>query len=189
MKNQVVLVTGCSSGVGRELCMELKARGYQVIASARDLNKIEDLDADMNLKLDVTDPGMAKTAIESVIKKFGRIINVGSVSGKLTGRVNGGYCATKHALEAISDAARYELIGFGIQVTVLEPGAMNTGFFTTLSNYSDSRMRNETSPYHAFYQRDIEYRKRQKRADVHRSVEQICRIIEKRKLKARYKIS
>ena len=38
----------------------------------------------------------------------GRIYNVGSISGRMTGLANGGYCSTKYAVEAITEAARYE---------------------------------------------------------------------------------
>jgi NAD(P)-dependent dehydrogenase (short-subunit alcohol dehydrogenase family) len=48
-------------------------------------------------------------------QRAGRIINIGSISGKLSTLVNGTYSATKFALEALSDALRLELAPFGIQ--------------------------------------------------------------------------
>lgn len=55
MDNKVVLITGCSSGVGRQLSMLLAEKGYRVIATARDITKLDGLQVDMKLILDVTD--------------------------------------------------------------------------------------------------------------------------------------
>jgi NAD(P)-dependent dehydrogenase (short-subunit alcohol dehydrogenase family) len=59
---------------------------------------------------------------------YGRIVNVSSMGGKLTFPGAGYYHATKHAVEAISDALRFEVGGFGIKVSVIEPGLIRTGF-------------------------------------------------------------
>lgn len=56
----------------------------------------------------------------------GRIINLSSVGGKLTFPFLGAYAASKHALEAMSDALRRELMLYGIEVSVIEPGAVRT---------------------------------------------------------------
>jgi NAD(P)-dependent dehydrogenase (short-subunit alcohol dehydrogenase family) len=61
-------------------------------------------------------------------QKWGRIVNVGSMGGRLTFPGGGHYHATKHALEALSDALRFELAGFGIGVTLVEPGLIVTDF-------------------------------------------------------------
>ncbi len=61
-------------------------------------------------------------------QRWGRIVNVGSMGGLLTLPGGGSYHATKHALEAISDALRFELHGFGIDVVLLEPGLITTEF-------------------------------------------------------------
>jgi short-subunit dehydrogenase len=58
----------------------------------------------------------------------GRIVNISSMGGKLTFPGGGVYHATKHAVEALSDALRFEVAGFGIQVVVLEPGLIKTSF-------------------------------------------------------------
>lgn len=242
MESKVVLITGCSSGIGRKLCMILAEKGYQVVATARDIRNIDEIPADMKVELDVTNKESIEYVIQKVIRRYGRIdflinnagysvrasieeidleemtqmfevnvygvirmiqavapymreqhygkiINIGSVSGKLTGFVNGGYCASKHAVEAISDAARLELQSFGIQVTLLEPGAMDTNFFKTLSKNSDERMKNDSSPYSSYYQSDLNYRKKQKRADVGKAAEDIYKILKKKKWKARYKVA
>ena len=56
----------------------------------------------------------------------GRIINISSVGGKITFPFLGAYAASKHALEALSDALRRELMLYGIEVSVIEPGAVRT---------------------------------------------------------------
>lgn len=56
----------------------------------------------------------------------GRIINISSVSGKVVYPFMGPYAASKHALEAISDALRRELLIFGIDVIVIGPGSVQT---------------------------------------------------------------
>ncbi|HEX8714280.1 MAG TPA: SDR family NAD(P)-dependent oxidoreductase [Solirubrobacteraceae bacterium] len=61
-------------------------------------------------------------------QRWGRIVNVGSMGGRLSFPGGGHYHATKHALEAISDAMRFELRGFGVDVTLLEPGLITTEF-------------------------------------------------------------
>jgi NAD(P)-dependent dehydrogenase (short-subunit alcohol dehydrogenase family) len=61
-------------------------------------------------------------------QRWGRIVNVGSMGGRLSFPGGGHYHATKHALEAISDAMRFELRGFGIDVILLEPGLITTEF-------------------------------------------------------------
>ncbi len=61
-------------------------------------------------------------------QRQGHIINISSVVGRLGMPVNGWYSASKHALEALSDALRIETRPFGIKVTVIEPGAIKTEF-------------------------------------------------------------
>ncbi len=59
---------------------------------------------------------------------FGKIVNLSSMGGKLTFPGGGFYHAAKHAVEAISDALRFEVAGFGVEVVVVEPGIIRTGF-------------------------------------------------------------
>ena len=66
-------------------------------------------------------PGMRKQG-------RGRIVNVSSMGGKLVFPGGGVYHATKHAVEALSDALRYEVRGFGVQVVIIEPGLIRTQF-------------------------------------------------------------
>ena len=73
-------------------------------------------------------------------------------------------------------------------MSLIEPGAMDTDFFKTLSKNSDERMRNSKSPYSNLYKNDLSYRKKQKRADAEKAAEEIYNIIKKKKMKACYKI-
>ncbi len=66
-----------------------------------------------------------------VRKRRGRIVNVGSIAGRLTMPFMGAYNASKFAVEALSDALRMELQPFGIDVSIIEPGPIATGFSST----------------------------------------------------------
>jgi NAD(P)-dependent dehydrogenase (short-subunit alcohol dehydrogenase family) len=178
-----VLITGCSSGIGRATALRLAKSGWTVHASARRVEAIADLkDAGCNtLALDVTDEESMRAAVEEVERaqgavgvlinnagysqsgaietvpldavrrqfetnvfglvrltqmvlpqmrsqRWGKIVNLGSMGGRLSFPGAGHYHATKHALEALSDALRFELRGFGIDVILLEPGLITTEF-------------------------------------------------------------
>ena len=62
----------------------------------------------------------------------GRIVNMSSMGGNFVFPGGGAYHASKYAVEAISDALRFEVKGFGIGVTVIQPGAIRTEFASTV---------------------------------------------------------
>jgi NAD(P)-dependent dehydrogenase (short-subunit alcohol dehydrogenase family) len=181
--SKAVLITGCSSGIGRASALRLAKGGWTVYASARRPESIADLaDAGCRtLTLDVTDEESMRAAVaeverehgavgvlinnagysqsgpveqvamEAVRRQFetnvfgvvaltqlvlaqmreqrwGKVVNVGSMGGRLTFPGGGYYHATKHALEAISDALRFEVRGFGIDTILVEPGLIVTEF-------------------------------------------------------------
>jgi NAD(P)-dependent dehydrogenase (short-subunit alcohol dehydrogenase family) len=64
-------------------------------------------------------------------RRAGRILNVSSVGGRLTLPYFGVYNSTKYALESLSDAMRYELRPFGIDIALIEPGIIRTNFEAT----------------------------------------------------------
>ena len=74
-ENQVVLITGCSSGIGRALAREFAASGHRVVATARRLESIEDLgdDSIQILQLDVTDEHSVENAVKNAYALNGRI--------------------------------------------------------------------------------------------------------------------
>jgi short-subunit dehydrogenase len=63
-------------------------------------------------------------------QRWGRIINISSMGGRLVFPGSGYYHATKFAVEALSDALRFEVKGFGIGVVLIEPGLIKTEFGT-----------------------------------------------------------
>jgi NADP-dependent 3-hydroxy acid dehydrogenase YdfG len=76
-------------------------------------------------------------------QRWGRIVNIGSMGGRLTFPGGGLYHATKYSLEAISDALRFEVKGFGVDVTLIEPGLITSDFaktaVATVSEAEDAR--------------------------------------------------
>ena len=186
-KSRPVLITGCSTGIGRATAEHLADDGWNVHATARRLDSIQDLARRgcNTHALDVTDEGSMRNAVEevekdgpigalinnagysqsgaietlpmdSVRRQFetnvfglirmcqlvlpgmrdagsGRIVNLSSMGGKLTFPGGGVYHATKHAVEALSDALRFEVGEFGVDVVVIEPGLIATEFGETAS--------------------------------------------------------
>ncbi len=81
----------------------------------------------------------------------GRIIQISSVLGFITMKFRGAYCASKYALEALSDAMRYELSNTGIKVCLIEPGPINSEFRNNaLANYRNV-VDKDTSQYRDEY--------------------------------------
>jgi len=78
----------------------------------------------------------------------GRVINIGSMGGRMTFPVGGYYHATKYAVEAISDALRNEVRRFGIDVVLIEPGMTRTGFEDNVhSSVANGATTQADSPY------------------------------------------
>jgi len=184
--SKAVLITGCSTGIGRATAEQLALSGWTVYATARRLDAIQDLAAKgcRILALDVCDEGSMRAAVDAVERAegavgvlvnnagygqegafegtpmteirrqfetnvfglirltqmvlpgmrrqgWGKIVNLSSMGGKLTFPGGAFYHATKHAVEALSDALRFEVAGFGIDVIVVEPGPIRTQFGDT----------------------------------------------------------
>jgi NAD(P)-dependent dehydrogenase (short-subunit alcohol dehydrogenase family) len=176
-----VLITGCSTGIGRASAIELTRRGYEVVATARDVGTLADLDVARRLSLDVTDDDSVRSAVavaghidvlvnnaglgcwgpvemvpfadvqrlvdtnvlgvvrmlQAVLpgmreSRGGTIVNISSAAGRVRGTAAiGFYSMTKHAIEALSEALRYEVIPFGIKVVIVEPGSIATNLQNT----------------------------------------------------------
>jgi 3-hydroxy acid dehydrogenase/malonic semialdehyde reductase len=60
--------------------------------------------------------------------KAGHIVNIGSIAGKEVYENGNVYCATKHAVDALNKAMRIDLVRYGIKVTAIHPGAVETEF-------------------------------------------------------------
>jgi short-subunit dehydrogenase len=90
-------------------------------------------------------PGMRK-------QRFGKIVNVSSMGGRLVFPGGGIYHGTKFAVEAISDAMRWEVRGFGVDVILIEPGLIKTEFGETAA-HSVNEATPSDGPYADFNQR------------------------------------
>jgi NAD(P)-dependent dehydrogenase (short-subunit alcohol dehydrogenase family) len=109
-------------------------------------------------------------------QRTGCIINISSIAGRLSTPVNGTYSATKFALEALSDALRLELSPFGIQVVVIEPGAIQTRFDDTAQVYAKDILVNPASPYRSLYQQNEKFSTDMRRHEPGPDV--VCKVIE-----------
>lgn len=176
-----VLITGCSSGIGKATAARLAHSGWDVVATARRPETLADLTTCRHMPLDVTDEASMRSTVDTVLaesgridalvnnagyslsgavetldvdeirrefetnvfglvrltqlvlpsmreSRSGRIVNIGSMGGKLTFPGGGAYHASKYAVEAFSDALRYEVGGFGVKVILIEPGLITTNF-------------------------------------------------------------
>jgi 3-hydroxy acid dehydrogenase / malonic semialdehyde reductase len=101
------------------------------LALGRDLFNDADLD-DWNTMMDTNVKGLlyvSKAIVPFMIeRKSGHIINVGSIAGKEVYERGNVYCASKHAVDAISKAMRIDLLHHNIKVTAIHPGAAETEF-------------------------------------------------------------
>jgi NAD(P)-dependent dehydrogenase (short-subunit alcohol dehydrogenase family) len=82
----------------------------------------------------------------------GRIVNVSSIYGRTTTPLSGWYQASKHALEAVSDALRMEVAGDGIRVVLVEPGGFRTGIW---DDNAAAVGRHAGSRYESAYDREL----------------------------------
>lgn len=74
---------------------------------------------------------VSKQIMPMMIKrKQGHIINIGSIAGKEVYTKGNVYCATKHAVEALTKAMRIDLLPYKVKVSAVCPGAVNTEFST-----------------------------------------------------------
>ena len=201
---ETVLITGCSSGIGRATALAAHAAGHTVVATARRAETLDDMPAGIHrVALDVCDAASVTNAVDHAItltggitalvnnagfgqsgpiemlteeqithqfetnvygplrliravlpamreRGHGRIVNVSSAAGKFSTPFLGIYCASKFALEAISDALRVEVAPFGIRVVVVEPGPIATNFGdVALHSVGEAVLGDQSNPYYA----------------------------------------
>jgi Short-chain dehydrogenases of various substrate specificities len=85
------------------------------------------------------------------MQKSGRIINISSIAGKLTSPLGCWYFASKHAVEGLSDSLRQELKPFGIDVVIIEPGAIRSDWAQTAREHL--RKTTQNTPYEKMAQK------------------------------------
>jgi len=90
---------------------------------------------------------------------YGRIVNVSSVLGEISLPLAGVYSASKHALEALSDALHRELFDSGIAVSVIQPGPIKTRFSKNLADRIEHYGKQSPSPFTAFLNQAMDARK------------------------------
>lgn len=95
-----------------------------------------------------------KAALPMIKEREGRIINISSIAGKVTAPFLGGYSASKHALEGFSDALRMELKSTEVDVVLVEPGPIQTGFNERARDYLENFL--PGSEYSESYEEKLE---------------------------------
>jgi short-subunit dehydrogenase len=95
---------------------------------------------------------------------WGRIVNVSSVMGRVSVPFLGMYCASKFAVEALSDAQRVELRGSGVGVSVIEPGPIATAFRRNAVERAQATLVPQGGQFGALYRSEIERRERRGKA-------------------------
>jgi len=90
-----------------------------------------------------------------VDRKKGHIINIGSTAGKEVYENGNVYCASKHAVDAISKGMRIDLLGTGIKVTQIVPGAAETEFSLVRFHGDEARAKSAYKGYQPMTPNDI----------------------------------
>lgn len=86
----------------------------------------------------------------------GRIVQCSSVLGFVSGPYRGAYCASKYALEALSDAMRFELWDAGIRVSLIEPGPIRSRFVERAIDGLKANIAMDASPHRDIYRQRLE---------------------------------
>ena len=117
----------------------------------------------------------------------GRVINISSVSGKIAYPFMGAYAASKHALEALSDSLRRELMLYGVDVIVIEPGTTRTPI---KDKYKEQIQRYAQTDYGTlFASLEAQLAERERTGlPVEHVVEAICKALENKRPKTRYAV-
>jgi 3-hydroxy acid dehydrogenase / malonic semialdehyde reductase len=88
-------------------------------------------------------------------KKSGHIINIGSTAGKQVYQKGNVYCATKHAVQSISESMRIELLPYKIKVTVIHPGAAETEFSLVRLKNNEAEAKKVYEGYEPLHAEDV----------------------------------
>jgi len=117
----------------------------------------------------------------------GRVIKISSTSGRVAYPFMGAYASTKHALEAFSDSLRRELMLYGVDVIVIQPGTTNTPI---VQKFADQILKYEETDYGPMFARLEEQMARREITGlpVSRVIETIVKAVESPRPKARYAV-
>jgi NAD(P)-dependent dehydrogenase (short-subunit alcohol dehydrogenase family) len=107
----------------------------------------------------------------------GRIVNISSVSGRLASPFVGPYCASKFALEALSDSLRVELNPWRIPVTVVEPGVINTPIWQKSLAANASVLEEMPAESRALYGREVAAMQQYARSEKGLAPEAVARVV------------
>jgi short-subunit dehydrogenase len=117
----------------------------------------------------------------------GKVVNVSSVVGRIAFPMQGVYCATKHAVEALTDALRAEVRSFGVYVSLVEPGMIRTNFETTATSTVDKYHAQDDAYAAATHgYREVLIKSYKKAPGPACIAKTVARIVRKRKPGARY---
>jgi short-subunit dehydrogenase len=120
-------------------------------------------------------------------RREGRIVNVSSVAGRFGYPLFGWYCASKHALEALSDALRMEVRPWGVHVALIEPGPVETEFFDVAKERPGAD-HDDDHPYAPFFEHidEVEVEIRKQGTTAERIASQIVAACTARRPRDRY---
>lgn len=96
---------------------------------------------------------VTQLALPHLRRSRGYIVNIGSIAGRISYPFGGAYCASKYAVEALTDALRLEVETFGVRVVLIEPGPITTKFKDRVETEIAPLLENSASPYHETYSR------------------------------------
>ncbi len=127
--------------------------GYSELGAVEEVTPEQALDQlGVNLVAPALIAGLALPAMRE--RGDGRIVMVSSIAGRLAVLpLNAWYHASKFGLEALSDVLRMEVAGFGVKVSIVEPGFFKTGIGPRAHAVADARLGAGDSPYAVAYER------------------------------------
>jgi NAD(P)-dependent dehydrogenase (short-subunit alcohol dehydrogenase family) len=127
--------------------------GYSEMGAVEEVTAAE---ARRQLDVNVVAPAVVSSCALPAMRErgAGRIVMVSSIAGRAAFMpLNGWYHASKFALEALSDVLRMEVAGFGVKVSIVEPGFFKTGIGARAQDHAATRQADEASAYRNAYKR------------------------------------
>ena len=119
------------------------------LAQAGAVEDVDDDDVRYQLEVNLVAPArIARLVLPGMRERGdGRIVNISSIAGRMSLPLMGWYCASKHGLEAMTDALRMEVAPYGVKVSLVEPGSFGTGIWEGAHYPEVARTENYASAY------------------------------------------